>query len=176
MEAVRPILSNSVTPTAPNFSSNYMQRIVELVARSLALQNRSKTNERLQIEELKKKYENFSKISGDKSVAMGQHVFWGAMVSLGMMVGSQYTHLLPDALQQTMTPDMFKFFGEQGCKALTEVMNGRTMAEQKKADSVAALSINEYQSKTGNQNSNSNQEAINLVNQVIEAQKRASAS
>ncbi len=153
-----------------------MQRIVELVARSLALQNRSKTNERLQIEELKKKYESFTKISGDKSVAMGQHVFWGAMVSLGMMVATPYTHLLPDSLQQVATPDMLKFFGEQGCKALTEVMNGRTMAEQKKADSVAALSINEYQSKTSNQNSNSNQEAINLVNQIIEAQKRASAS
>lgn len=151
--------------------SNYIDRIIALVARSLAQQNRSKTTERGQIEELKKRYQDFSRQSGNLNVAMGNTGFYGAMASLGLMLAPQF---LP--MPSIFTPEVTKYLAEQGSQSITQLINGRSMAEQKQDDAVAALAINEYQSKTTNQNSSSNQEAINLVNQVLELQKRASSS
>lgn len=170
MNSVKAVSSNPILPqSAPTL--NYLDRIVQLVAKSLSMQTQSKTYERFQIEELKKKYELFSLQSGQHSVSMGNTQFWAAMAGFGMMLLSQ-SPVLPNIL----TPDHLKYFGEHGCTALSQAINSRSQSKQKQADAVASLALNEYQSKTSNQSNSTNQDAINLLNQVVESLKRASAS
>lgn len=148
---------------------NYLNEIRVTIAKILVQMNRISEKDRTQIDEMKKKYETAYK----NSAGLTRQIAWNGLVFSGIALIPLVLHAAPGA--DAFDREMANAFASQVIPGGGRMWNAAHEADQKKADSLANLLLQEYSAKTakGSSESSSKQELIGILDKAVSALKEA---